>query len=407
MLGRRAADGAGQLILVTDGWLANAGDAAIYMAMRESLQAELPGARIAFSCHHRDLVGDRYPELDQAPPLDSLAGVQWPWTSERDLAERETIERLVEEADVVLAPGGGRLLERYQPEGRFRIYEELLARGKRLMFYAQSIGRFEDPELSSRMGAILEAAELVLLRDEPSHAAVLEQRSAENVHLTADEALLLGERHRWRRRTSGARPRSLLVTVTSHPWLSNDGDAEIEKEQLEAIGGSLARMLKAGTVESVCLASTTQGLGGPELALEDDAEAAWAVQHAVPWPLQQQVEWRTEYVSASEYMQLAAGHGAVVSMRMHGAILATVSGAPVLLANASAKARSLCARTDGGIAGIESTADLDRLDELIAPLLDGGKHLSRQEAGLRRVRTLAKRNAPLVAAQLASGATAR
>jgi polysaccharide pyruvyl transferase WcaK-like protein len=402
MARRRTPRGAGQLILVTDGWLANAGDAAIYMAMRESLHGQLPGARIAFSCHHRDLVGDRYPELDQVPPLDPLAGVEWPWTSKRDLAERETIEQLVEEADVVLAPGGGRLLERYRPEGRLRIYEELLARDKRLMFYAQSIGRFNDPELHSRMSAILEAAELVLLRDEPSHAVVLEQRRPENVHLTADEALLLGERRRWRRRTRGERPRSLLVTVTSHPWLSNDGDAEIEKEQLEAIGGSLARLLEAGTVESVCLASTTQGLGGPELALEDDAEPAWAVQHTVPWPLQERVEWRTEYVSASEYMQLAASHGAVISMRMHGAILATVAGAPVLLANASAKARSLCARTGGGITGIESTDDLGRLDELVPPLLADVRRLSRQEAGLHQVRALAKRNAPLVAERLAA-----
>jgi polysaccharide pyruvyl transferase WcaK-like protein len=101
-------------------------------------------------------------------------------------------------------------------------------------------------------------------------------------------------------------------------------------------------------------------------------------------------------------MQLAASHGAVISMRMHGAILATVAGAPVLLANASAKARSLCARTGGGIAGIESTADLGRLDELVAPLLAGGKRLSRQEAGLRRMRALARRNAPLVAERLAA-----
>lgn len=396
-----------RLILITDGWLTNAGDAAIHMAMRESLRAQLPGTRIAIASHHRDLVGDRYPELDLVPPVDSLAGIEWPWTSKRDLAERETIERLVEEADAVLVPGGGFLLERYQPHGRIRIYEELLERGKRLMFYAQSIGYFEDPELRARMGAVLEAAELVILRDEPSHAVVLEQRRPEHVHLTADEAFLLGDRRRRRWRRRPPRPPTLLFTVAAHPWEIGHGGEEVGRDELEAIGGSLARLLEAGAVESVCLASTTQGLGGSKLALEDDAEAAWAVQHAVPWPLQERVEWTTQYISASEYMQLAARHGAVISMRMHGAILATVAGTPALLANASGKARSLSARTRNGIAVIESRNDLGRLDELVAPLLAGGRQLSRQEAGLRRMRSLAQRNAPLVAERLTAGAPSR
>ena len=83
--------------------------------MRRSLLGALPGARVAVACHQRELVGHRYPDLDLVPPLDGLAGVKWPWTSVKDIRERDVAERLVEEADVVLVPGGGFLLERYRP----------------------------------------------------------------------------------------------------------------------------------------------------------------------------------------------------------------------------------------------------------------------------------------------------
>jgi polysaccharide pyruvyl transferase WcaK-like protein len=43
---------AAPLIVVTDGWLANAGDAAILLAMQDSLRRAIPGVRIVFCAHH-------------------------------------------------------------------------------------------------------------------------------------------------------------------------------------------------------------------------------------------------------------------------------------------------------------------------------------------------------------------
>ena len=177
-------------ILVTDGWLVNTGDAASYIATTASLKRAIPGARVAISAHHRQLVAGLYPELDLAPPLDAIADVRWPWTTEADITDRGRADELVDDADLILTAGGGYLLERYNPEGRIRVYEELLSRGKRLMFYSQSIGTFEDPELGGRLRAVLEAAELVLVRDEVSQAIVTAQRDPDGVFLTADEAFL-------------------------------------------------------------------------------------------------------------------------------------------------------------------------------------------------------------------------
>lgn len=384
------------MVLIVDGWLANAGDAAINVATTLSLRREVPTARVALAAHHRALVGDRYPELDLLPPIDSLAGVSWPWTSEEDLAEREVIEAAVEEADLVIAAGGGYMLERYQPEGRIRGYEQLLERGKRLVLYAQSIGRFEDPDLRARLGAVLEAAELVLVRDEPSLEIVGEQRAAEGLHLTADEAFLFPA-PRW-----VSRPRSLLLTASLHPWERSGGGEELRDDShLTEIAAALNRMFESGAVRHVTLASTTQGLGGSRWALEDDSLATNTLYAAIPSYWRDRVEVRDGYLSAMEYTELAARHAAVVSMRMHGSILAATARTPVLLANASDKARALSRRTDGGIKGIEGREDLARLDELVAPLLDDtGQARLRQNAAVEQMRTLARLNARLVAERL-------
>lgn len=384
------------VILVTDGWLANSGDTAIYMAMTRSLQRALPGARVAIAAHHRQLVGGLYPELDLVPPLDAIAGTRWPWTTEADLAERETIERVIAEADVVLAAGGGYLLERYGPENRIRGYEEVLARGKRLMFYAQSIGEFLDADLGSRLQAVLEAAELVIVRDETSLDVVRAQRDAENVHLTADEAFLFSTPHR------PARPRSLLATVSAHAWERRGAEDELdEHSHLAMLGATFDRLLESGAAERVTLASTTQGLGGPDWALEDDAMEAEEVYDAIRPRRRDRVELVSGYLRPDQYTAIARRHAVALSMRMHGAILAAAAGTPVLIANASDKARALSERTSGGLRGIADRGDLDRLEELLVPLLDEPREvLVGQDLAVEQMQAHASRNARLIAEAL-------
>ncbi|MFL5898123.1 MAG: polysaccharide pyruvyl transferase family protein [Solirubrobacterales bacterium] len=385
-----------QTILLVDGWLANAGDAAINLATSLTLRRELPGARVVLAGHHRSLMGASYPELDLAPPLDAVAGVSWPWTTPQDLAEGGIVDRLVEEADLVVAAGGGYMLERYKPEGRIKGYEYLLERGKRLAFYAQSIGRFKDPALRARLGTVLVGADLVLVRDEPSLEVVRELRSPEGVHLTADEAFLLPVNRRI------ATPRSLLVTASVHPWERDDGTDELRDDShLEQIAAALTRILSSGLARTVTLASTVQGVGWAGQALEDDDIAASRLQAAVPAQWRNRIRRSSGYLTANRYAELAARHAAVISMRMHGAILAAVAGTPVLLANASDKALSLSRRSEGRISTISSRSDLGRLDELVAPLLEDLKGARlRQNAAVEQMRALARANAQLVSDQL-------
>jgi polysaccharide pyruvyl transferase WcaK-like protein len=152
------------------------------------------------------------------------------------------------------------------------------------------------------------------------------------------------------------------------------------------------------------LASTTQGLGGPELALEDDLLVSERVRAAVPAPWRDRVRIRRGYVSAGDYLSLAAAHTAVVSMRMHGAILGAVAGAGVVLANGSSKARGLRARTGGALYSIDGSAELRALDEPVRHIMEGRRAWRRrQAAGVETMRAAAARSSALVADRLASG----
>jgi polysaccharide pyruvyl transferase WcaK-like protein len=386
---------AAPLILITDGWLANAGDAASYIATTRSLQQALPGARVAISAHHRALVGHLYPELDLVPPLDALTGPSWAWTTDEDLAERDVIERVVAEADLVVAAAGGYLLERYKPTGRIRGYEYLLERGKRLAFFSQSVGKFRDPDLGARLRRVLEAAELVLVRDQASLDVVTEQRDAEGVHLTADEAFLFPSLRRI------ARPRSLMVTPSPHSW-ERGSDNELPDESfVPEVAAALRRVLSSGLVRTVTLASTAQGLGGPTWALDDDSVVSEEILAAVPAHWRSRITVRRGYLTPWQYAALAAEHTALISMRMYGAILATTARTPAVVANASDKALELRRRTKGGIKGIADRSEIAKLDELVTPLLeDPGPARLRQNASVEQMRTLARANAKLVAEQL-------
>jgi colanic acid/amylovoran biosynthesis protein len=388
----------GPLIVIADGWLGNAGDAAILLAMRRSLTRAISGARLVFCCHQHRLVGDRYPELELAPPLECLVRDDLPWTDERDFAERESVQRLVDAADLVIAPGGGFLYEHYNPESRFTTYEALLERGKRLVFYSQSIGEFSDPALRERLAAIFRASALVLVRDQISYDTARGWGGIEDLALTADEAFLLSAR----RRRFARGGRALLAAVSMHPWWTgSNGALWLEDSDMKAVAESLTRLLERRVFNRITFASTTQGLGGPRWALEDDYDAAQAVVAQMPAELSGKLHVVPGYVSAGQYMQLATKHSAVISMRMHGAILAAVSETPTLLVNAGAKVQ--WARTPGApvFETIQERADLGRLDVRLEGLLaERRRWKEEQQRAVTGMRRLADANARLVAAAL-------
>ena len=62
-------------VLVGDGWLVNAGDAAIALAVDRLVRSVWPDSAVLHASYHADLVADALPELAFVPPLDALLGV--------------------------------------------------------------------------------------------------------------------------------------------------------------------------------------------------------------------------------------------------------------------------------------------------------------------------------------------
>lgn len=390
-----------ELLLVTDGWLANTGDAAIQLAMRRSLRKVFPGARLPLACHQRALVGHCYRALDLVPPLDVLAGVRSPWTEPGDVSDvaRHEIEELVSSATAVIVPGGGFLVEEYGPDSRLAVYEELLRRDKRLVFYAQSIGRFRPGPLRNRLARILNEAEIVILRDAASKDNVLELGvCSSRVRLTADEGFLFSRRPLLCRRPTAD---ALLVCASAHPW-AGSGWQPPGETGLDELRDLLCYAVDRYGTRRITLLSTVQGLGGAAHQLEDDALFSQLVYERLPDRVRKVTQRIARYVTPREFVAYARAHTLILSMRMHGAILAATSGVPSILANASSKATWLTSRPGFALAGLKSGETLEHLAAHVdTALSDPRRHASTQARFVASERRQAGLNAQLVRDSLA------
>jgi polysaccharide pyruvyl transferase WcaK-like protein len=285
------------------------------------------------------------------------------------------------------------------------VHKALLGRAKRLMFYAQSIGRFRDERRRAELAHILNAADVVILREPESQAEVVRLGvPVARTEVTADEAFLLYRPPPsvLRRRTR----RSMLACLSAHPWVLSDGSvfAAPWETLVERLADAISFAFSKQLVERVSFASTTQGLGGPERALEDDFLLASEVAGRLRPDIRSRVSLVDGYLTPAAFARLVRQHDVVMSMRMHGAIIAATIGRPVLLANASTKAMSLVRRSHGRIAGISIDAEWSGLCEAVNHLCNPrGVRLREQTRAVADFRHLAARNAHIVSRVLKSG----
>jgi polysaccharide pyruvyl transferase WcaK-like protein len=307
-------------VLVTDGWLANAGDAAISLATDELVRSVWPDAALLHASYHADLVAGALPELDFVPPLDALLGVDGArpmhdgWTSTNG-------EQLVSSADLVVSQGGGFLLERYGPWPRLFAHDRVVDLGVPLAIIGQSIGSFRAARARALLRKSLRAAAAVTVRDAPSvaHAIDLGADPARVVR-TSDLSLLLFPDPP--ARPAGPAPAGVAVVLTRHEQLgaSTDADgahlsAQILHEVLDRTGD-----------DRVTLLSSAQGLGGH--GFEDDSEVAAAAVAALEPRERDRVDVVDGYVGPRSVIDTLACHRAVVTQRLHPALFALAQGVP-------------------------------------------------------------------------------
>jgi polysaccharide pyruvyl transferase WcaK-like protein len=366
-------------ILVTDAWLANAGDGAIALATHQRLRRLAPEAAILHAAYQGDLLARFYPGLELVPPLAGLLGVT-PLIPEMGGWDPAAGERLAASADVVLSQGGGFAMEHYDPWERLRAWELVVDCGLPLAFSAQSVGSFGRPRERAILRRVYESAVAIGLRESDSVAHVTDLGAPpERVVVTADEAFSLFPPQP---ATTDARS-GIAVVLSGHPWVRADGAVVRPGDSLDALVALVRKLIRMSDGEHVTLLSTQQGLGGLSRGLEDDTEIAGRVVASLPRRHARRVRVVRGYLPPLQCARLIAGHRGLVSMRMHPAIFGLSSGVPSVLLTSAFKATAMFA-----MLGLD--AAIVRDPALAAERLEA---LSRRPAGERFDLEAARRRA--------------
>jgi len=425
--------------LVTDNVVVNLGDAAILLAMQESLRAEFGPETIMRACfcavtREAGAFADRYPELTFVPTLwhvvaDGAAprsvwssawrqSARWRFPSQARLAARRLpnlllhpaeldLLRLYRDADAVLVTGGGLLGSSWTGAGhrhlRIAQYEAALALGKPLVFYAASYGPFRpgDP-LPQLLRPVMERAAAVISRDSISTHVLRDQiglRGA-NVHETIDEAVLLEPRTP-RADLAPPRTRALRFGLAPHrwPWGGVADRAERQRafeQQMAVVARSLLERYDADVI--LC---TSHPRLPDTLHLEEDVPER--IVDMLPQELQERAHPVGGFVHPAEYAAIMGGCDVVISSRLHGAILALAGGAPVIALAYEHKTPGFYEKAglrDWALSmGDSSPEEILAVADTI--LSDGLAARERVREAVARARSIARQNRQIVARALA------
>jgi polysaccharide pyruvyl transferase WcaK-like protein len=307
-------------VLVADGWLANAGDAAITLATDSLVRSVWHDAAVLHASYHVDLVANTVPELDFVPPLDALLGVDGAEAIDGWITPDG--ERLVREADLVVSQGGGFLLEHYAPWPRLFAHVRVVELGVPFAILGQTIGTFRAARARALLRRSLRAAAAVTLRDAPSvdHAIELGADPA-RVARTSDLSLLLFPDPP--PKTSGATESGVAVVLTRHEQQTPGDDADRARLSARVLADVVDR---TGDSERITVLSTAQGLGGH--GVEDDGDVAKAAVAALEPGHRPRIAVVEGYLGPRTVIEMLARHRAVVTQRLHPALFALSQGVP-------------------------------------------------------------------------------
>lgn len=308
-------------VLVTDAWLANAGDAALALATENLVREVVPGAAVLHAAYQGAELASNFPSLRFTASLEDLIGTPWAppapgWA--------ESGPALVAGADAVISQGGGFLVEAYQPWGRIAALSKVARWGVPVAILGQTVGRFTRSR-GNHLHRLMRTARLIVVRD-PQSVANATALGATDVVLGTDLWLALFPDPPLKHSSKGVG----LVLTNHHP------DPE-QRPRLADVAHRVAEAtLDAFPGESVTLWSTVQG--HPDLAGEDDSVVAESVVDRLEAAKRGRVAILRGYVPPDQAIALIAGSRAVVSMRMHPALFAAALDTPFCLVLGAQKA---------------------------------------------------------------------
>jgi colanic acid/amylovoran biosynthesis protein len=418
-------------ILILDNVVVNAGDAAILLAMKSSLEETFgPGTEVHNGFNgplsepgvYRDLYQElhfistpanavyKWPQpkthlwqrlVRKTAPWRFLQQARWPRLPLLLPKERQSLQEY-KEADLIVVSGGACLSTSWTSPRvrgeRIAKYKLALALGKPLVFYAMSIGPFvpEDP-LPDLLQPVMERADAVLCRDAESVRVVRERVgvTADNVHETIDGALLLTPRPPARPRVP-ERAHRLRIGVCVHQWhWLGHPDPQAKQRDFEARMASVCRSLLEREDAELVFLTTHQGVEG----VQHDEEVSQRIWERLPKDLQARAHVVREFVHPREFAHIMGQCDLVVSSRLHGGILSLVGGASILALEYEPKTRGLMRKLDLEECVLsmgEATAEAI-LSQIEAMLRDLPATKQRHREALARGRAQARRNQEIIA----------
>ncbi len=421
-------------ILIIDNVVVNAGDAAILLAMKASLEETFgPGTEVhnGFNGPLGDpgVYRDLYSEL-QFIPTPANAAYTWPqpkthlWqrlvrkTAPWRFVQQARFPRLpwllpkereafreYQDADLIVVSGGACLSTSWTSPRvrgeRIAKYQIAQALGKPLVFYAMSIGPFQpDDPLPDQLRPIMERADAILCRDKESVKVVRERVgvTTDNVHETIDGALLLTPRQPAQPLVP-ERTHKLRIGICVHQWhWLGDPDPEARQRAFEARMASVCRSLLEQHDAELVFLTTHQGVDG----VQRDEEVSQRIRKQLPEPLQARAHVIGEFVHPREFAYVMGECDLVISSRLHGGILSLVGGAPILALEYEPKTRGLM-RTlclEEFVLSMGNSTAEEMLEKAEEMLRDLPQMRRRHQAALERGRALARRNQEIIAETL-------
>lgn len=253
------------------------------------------------------------------------------------LEERRWLSEVMD-ADLVIVTGGTFLVENYSMKPRLFEYDVILALGKPLLFYTQSLGPFTHEANRRAIKSIMNRAALVCLRDERSRTHLIDLGvRAEHLTVVSDSAFMLAEPSIWTKHTAHSPLRRVGISVREWRYFNWSSTEEGMKNYMDAIRHLVVHLVNDHDAD-VLFISTCQGVAEYRY---DDSLVATKIVDSLPETVRRRVKVDREEHSPAEFMTLVSELDLMVATRMHAAILSMGAGVPVVPIEYEFKTREL------------------------------------------------------------------
>lgn len=299
-------------------------------------------------------------------------------------------------ADVVAYTGGTSLTDNYTLEPKLAEMRAAARLGVPYVFMQESAGPFEKPENRTALGSVMAGAALILLRDPRSLEYVVDIGAPrDRCAVLPDTAFALAPDVQPAPPPESGGPR---IVISMRDWKFFDSaDAETGMSAyLDSVAGAVTGAVRTLGAE-VVFSSTCQGR--PEY-WTDDSLVADAVVARLPDDVRARVAVDRLARTPRQLMSYLGTFHAMVSTRLHGAILAACAGLPTLPIAYEFKTHEVWKSLDlsDWVLDINSVDEQSLTDRLLALVDDREKVRATLAATIGGQRDGALRAGPMIAA---------